>query len=71
MYDIYTISYLTDWAIARKRIDKHVPTNPHPTIEGRPLLDNRPVNIHNSNDCATIKRLFSVGYAPRSYLEDN
>jgi hypothetical protein len=30
----------TDWAVARRRIGKHVPTNPHPTIEGRLLLGN-------------------------------
>jgi hypothetical protein len=41
---------VTDWAVARRRIDKHVPTNPHQTIEGGPLLGNKPVNT----DCATI-----------------
>jgi hypothetical protein len=36
---------VTDWAVVRRRIDKHVPTNSHPTIKGRPLLGNRPVNL--------------------------
>jgi hypothetical protein len=35
---------MTDWAVGKKRIGKHVPTNPHPTIEGSLLLGNRPVN---------------------------
>jgi hypothetical protein len=26
-------SNLTDWAVARRRVGKHVPPNPHPTIE--------------------------------------
>jgi hypothetical protein len=60
---------VTDWAVAKRRIGKHVPTNPHPTIEGRPLLCNRPVSTHHSKDCATIERLFCMGSAPRSYLE--
>jgi hypothetical protein len=51
-------------------MNKYVPTNPHPKIEGGPLLGNRPVNTHHSNDCATIERLFFKGSAPRSYLED-
>jgi hypothetical protein len=59
---------VTDWAVAKRRIGKHVPTNPHPTTEGRPLLGNRPINTHHSNDCATIERLFSMGSAQRSYL---
>jgi hypothetical protein len=62
---------VTDWAVTRRRIGKYVPTNPHPKIEGRPLLGNRPVNTHHSKDCATIERLFSIGSASRSYLEDN
>jgi hypothetical protein len=65
------IIIVTDLAVARRRRGKHVPTNSHPTIEGRPLLGNRPVNTYHSNDCATIERRFSVGSAPRSYLEDN
>jgi hypothetical protein len=68
---ILLINNVTDWAVARRRIGEHFPTNPHPTIEGRPLLGNRPVNTHHSNDSAIIKRLFSTGSAPRSYLEDN
>jgi hypothetical protein len=43
-----------DWGVARRRISKDVPTNPHPTIEGHSLVSNRPVNVHHSNDCATI-----------------
>jgi hypothetical protein len=62
---------VTDWAVARRRIGKHVPTNPHPTIEGRPLLGNISVNTYHSNDCATTEILFSMVSAPRSYLEDN
>jgi hypothetical protein len=52
---------VTDWAVSRKRIDKHVPTNAHPTI-GHPLLRNRPVNTSRSNEYATIEQR---GYATR------
>jgi hypothetical protein len=45
-----------DWAVSRRYIGKHVPTNAHPTIEGRPLLGNRPVNTYHRNECATIGR---------------
>jgi hypothetical protein len=45
---------VTDWVVARKQICKHIPMNSHPTIEGRPLLGNRLVTIHRTNDCATI-----------------
>jgi hypothetical protein len=62
---------VTDWAVARRKIDKHIPANSHPTIEGRPLLANRPVNTYYSNDCATIERMFSMGCGPRIYLEDH
>jgi hypothetical protein len=47
-----------DWAVARTRIGKHVLTNPHPTIEDRPLLGNRPVNTHHGNDFSTIEIVF-------------
>jgi hypothetical protein len=60
---------VTDWALARWWRGKHVPTSPYPTIERRPLIGNRPVNTHHSNECATIERLFSVAFAPRSYLK--
>jgi hypothetical protein len=33
-------SIVTDWAVAKRRIGKHVPTKQHPTIGGRPLLGN-------------------------------
>jgi hypothetical protein len=49
---------VTDSAVARRQIGKHVPTNPHLAIEERPLLGNRPVNINHSNDHATVERLF-------------
>jgi hypothetical protein len=62
------LNIVTDWTVARRRRGKLVPTNTHPTIEGCPLLGNTPVN---SNDWATIGRLFSMGSAPRSYLEEN
>jgi hypothetical protein len=64
------MNIVTDCAVARRRIGKRVPTNLHPTIEGRPLLGNIPVNTHRSNDCATIDRLFSMGSAQRSYLDN-
>jgi hypothetical protein len=54
------IIIVTDWAVARRRIGKHVPNNPHPTIEGRPLLGNRPVNIHHNNDYATETVFYGV-----------
>jgi hypothetical protein len=66
-----TLDNVTDWAVARRRRDKHVPTNPHPTIERRPFLGNRPINTNHSNDCAIIERRFSMESAPRSYVEDN
>jgi hypothetical protein len=31
---------VTDWSVSRRRLGKHVPTNTHPTIEGRPLIGN-------------------------------
>jgi hypothetical protein len=46
--------YVTDWAVSRKRIGKHVPTNAHPTIEGYSLLSNRPVNIHSTIGCPLL-----------------
>jgi hypothetical protein len=48
------INIVTDWAVSRRRIHKHVPTNELPAIEGRPVLGNRPVNTHHSNECAAI-----------------
>jgi hypothetical protein len=65
------LAAVTDWVVARRRRGKHVPSNPHPIIEGRPLLGKRPVNTHHSNDWVTIKRLFSMRFASRSCLEDN
>jgi hypothetical protein len=44
---------VTDWAVSRKRIGKHVPNNAHLTIEGLPLLGNRPVNTSRSNEYTT------------------
>jgi hypothetical protein len=35
---------------------KHVPTNAHPRIEGRPVLGNRPVNTYHSNEYRTVGR---------------
>jgi hypothetical protein len=35
---------------------------PHPTIGGRTLLVNRPVNIHHSNYCQRIERLVTIGF---------
>jgi hypothetical protein len=37
-----------------RRLRKHVPNNEHTTIEWSPVLGNRPVNTHHSNECATI-----------------
>jgi hypothetical protein len=45
---------MTDWAVSRKLIGKHVPINAQPTIEGHPLLNNRLVNSSGSNKYATI-----------------
>jgi hypothetical protein len=42
---------VTDRAVSKRRIGKHVPTNAHPTIEGRLLLGNRLVNTYYSNEC--------------------
>jgi hypothetical protein len=44
---------MTDRAVSRRRIGKYVPTNAHPTTEGRQLLGNRLVNTYHSNECAT------------------
>jgi hypothetical protein len=49
------LNIVTDWAVARRRRSKHVPTKQYPTIEGRLLLGNRPVNIYHRNNCATIE----------------
>jgi hypothetical protein len=46
LLQIFRLNNVTDWAAARRRISKHVPANPHPTIERRPLLGNRPVKIY-------------------------
>jgi hypothetical protein len=40
---------VTDWAVSRKRIGKHVPTKAHPTIEGHPLLGNAWVDTLDNN----------------------
>jgi hypothetical protein len=50
---------VTDWAVSRRRIGKHVPTNAHPTIEVRPFLGNRPVKTSQQrmrNNRASIAR---------------
>jgi hypothetical protein len=57
-YCINVLCIVRDWAASRERIGKHVPNNTHQTIEGNPLLGNRPVNISRSNEYATIGCLF-------------
>jgi hypothetical protein len=57
---IFGLHIVTNWAVTRRRVGKHFPTNPHPIIEGRPqqrLRNNREIIFYGS--------------APRSYLEDN
>jgi hypothetical protein len=39
---------VTDWAVSRRRIGKYVPTNAHPTIEGRPISQQRMRNNRTS-----------------------
>jgi hypothetical protein len=47
--DVYVVHIVTYWAVSRKQIGKHIPTNVHPTIEGQPLLGNRLVNTSHNN----------------------
>jgi hypothetical protein len=57
---------VTDWAVSRRGIGKHVPTNAHPAIEGRPLLGNRLVNTSQQrmrNNRASIARQCMGGHA--------
>jgi hypothetical protein len=53
-YNEIKYNIVTRIFVAREQLGKYVPTNVHPTIEGRSLLGNTPVNICHCNECATI-----------------
>jgi hypothetical protein len=59
-----SVSIVTDWAVSRKRIGKHVPNNAHPTIEGRPLLGSDPVSTfqrHNNMSSVLCRSVKVIG----------